>query len=93
MAAEPADIAASATTTTRRTPNRSISAAENGAIAPNRTRLIPIASEIWSTPHPNSSPSGSIITVGAARTPAATSSTTNDAPRTTQAGWTRGRLN
>ena len=80
VAAEPAAIAASAATVTLRSPKRSISAAENGAIAPKRTRFIPIASEIWLTPHPNSSPSGVIITVGAARTPAATSSTTNAAP-------------
>ena len=89
VAAAPSDIAVRAPPITLRIPKRSIRAAENGAMAPKRTRLIPIASEIWSTPQPNSSPSGWIITVGVARTPAATSNTTKAAPRTTQAGWTR----
>ena len=65
-------------------PKRSISAAEKGAISPNSTRLIEIASETWSTRQPNSSSRGSIRIVGVARTPDAMSSATNAAAATTQ---------
>ena len=85
VAAVPAAVAARAAATTRRTPNRSISAAEKGAIRPKSTRLIEIASETWLTRHPNSSSSGPIRIVGVARTPDAISSATNAAPATTHA--------
>ena len=85
VAVEPSATAARATATTRRTPKRSIIAAENGAITPNSTRLIEIASETWSTPQPNSSPRASIRMVGVERTPDATRRATNAAPATTHA--------
>ena len=85
VAAVPAAVAARAAATTRRTPNRSISAAEKGAISPKSTRLIEIASETWSTRQPNSSSSGAIRMVGVARTPDAISSATNAAAATIQA--------
>ena len=44
-----------------------------------------MASEIWFTRQPNSSPSGSIITVGIERSPDPTSSVRKAAPATTQA--------
>ncbi len=81
VAAVPAAVREGAPTTTRRTPNRSISAAEKGAISPKSTRLIEIASETWSTRHPNSSSSGSIRIVGVARTPDAISSADERRPR------------
>ena len=84
VSAEPAAVAASATATTLRMPKRSIRAAEKGAISPNSTRLIEIASDTWSTRQPNSSSSGPIRMVGVARTPEATSRATNAAPATTQ---------
>jgi hypothetical protein len=85
VAAVPRATAASAAATTRRTPKRSMRAAEKGAISPNRSRLIEIASETWSTRQPNSSSSGVMSTVGVARTPDAISNAAKAAAATTQA--------
>lgn len=81
----------SAPATTRRMPSRSISAAANGEITPYRTRLIDTAAEIVDLDQPNSSCSGSISTLGAARNPAAPTSATNPDAATSQAQCTRSR--
>ena len=60
----PAATISSAIDTTRRTPKRSISAAANGAVIPNRARLTDSAAEIVPIDQPNSARSGSIITLG-----------------------------
>ena len=56
---------------TRRIPNRSISAAANGAVRPNRIRFTDTAAEMVARDHPNSSCSGVMSTPGVARNPAA----------------------
>ena len=61
----------SAPTVTARRPNRSISAAANGPVSPNRIRLIDTATEITARFQPNSFWSGTIRTLGVARKPAA----------------------
>ncbi len=60
----PAATMSSAIVTTRRTPKRSINAAANGAVIPNRARLTDSAAEIVPIDQPNSARSGSIITLG-----------------------------
>src|SRR5215470_10204615 len=52
-------------------PSRSISEALNGEITPKSVMLIVIASPIVACDHPNSMWSGSIITLGTDRNPAA----------------------
>jgi hypothetical protein len=72
----PLAIVASAISITRRTPKRSISAAENGAVKPKRTSPIEIATEIVPRDQPNSFCSGTIRTPGVARNPAVVISVT-----------------
>ncbi len=72
----PVAIVATATSITLRTPNRSISAAENGEASPNITSPSAIASEIVLRDQPNSFWSGTIRTPGVARKPAVVISVT-----------------
>ena len=74
---------------TKRIPNRSISAAANGAINPYSTRLRLTALEIRVRGQPNSCSKGTISTPGAARNPAAPSRATNATNATHHAGWIR----
>src|SRR5215213_5539822 len=83
----PAATRTSATLTTRRIPNRSISAAANGAITPYKIRFTLTAVDMSVRGQPNSSCSGIIKTPGAARKPAAPSSATNATTATHHAGW------
>lgn len=64
---------------------RSISAAANGAVRPKSVMLIDIAAPIEACDQPNSMCSGSIITLGTERNPAAPSSATNVTAATIQA--------
>ena len=80
----------SAQATTRRIPNRSISAAENGAVRPNSTRFTETASPITPTGQPNSSCSGVMSTPGVDRNPAAPIAVKNATRATHHAGWIRG---
>ena len=73
----------SATSSTRRTPKRFITAAANGPIKPNSAMLTATANEIAVRFHPNSVSSGTISTPGVARTPAPTSRITKVTPATT----------
>ena len=82
----PAATISNAIDTTRRTPKRSISAAANGAVIPNRARFTDRAIEIVPIDQPNSARSGSIITLGVARKAAAPSSARNVAAAAHQAG-------
>ena len=77
-------ISARAVVTTRRSPIRSASAAENGPLRPKTTRLIATAAEIVARLQPNSSCSGTIRTPGTPRNAADASSAVNPAPATTQ---------
>ena len=61
---------------TRRTPKRSMSAAENGAVSPKSRRPSEIATEIVARDQPNSCCSGTISTPGVARKPAVVISVT-----------------
>src|SRR5215204_4150050 len=83
----PAATRTSATLTTRRIPNRSISAAANGAITPYKIRFTLTAVDMRVRGQPNSSCSGIIKTPGAARKPAAPSNATKATNATHQAGW------
>ena len=83
----PAAINSSAMVAIRRTPNRSISAAANGAIVPYRIRFRLTAADIAVRGQPNSSCNGIINTLGAARNPAAPSRVRKDTAATHQAGW------
>jgi len=74
--AAPLAIVTSAISITRRTPKRSMSAAENGAVKPKSRRPSEIASEIVPRDQPNSSWSGTISTPGVARKPAVVISVT-----------------
>ena len=76
----PAASVASAASSVGRTPKRCIAAAANGPARPYSARLIEIASEIVPRLQPNCFSSGSIITLGVARVPAAASSTKNTTP-------------
>src|SRR3954453_7514281 len=87
----PAATTASAVAVTARTPNRSISAAAKGAVSPNSTRLTATALESVARDQPNSSCIGTIITLGAARNPAAPTRARKATPAPTQAGWMRRR--
>ena len=73
-------------------PKRSMSAAANGAVRPNRIRLTETAAEMVASGHRNSSCSGCSITDGVARKPAAPTSATNAMTATNQAGWIRARV-
>ena len=66
-------------------PKRSISAAANGAVRPNSSRLTETASEMVPRDQPNSSCSGSISAPGVARKPAAPMSATKATAATSQA--------
>ena len=66
----PVAIVASATSITRRTPKRSMGAAEKGAARPKRRSPIETASEIVPRDQPNSFWRGTIKTPGVARKPA-----------------------
>ena len=68
-------VVASARVIVRRAPQRSITAAAKGPIAPKTRRLIPRAKEIVARDQWNSSSSGTISTPGVARTPAETTTT------------------
>ena len=83
----PAATSARATVTTRRIPNRSISAAANGAITPYKIRFTLTAVDIRVRGQPNCSCSGIIKTPGAALKPAAPSNAMNATNATHQAGW------
>jgi hypothetical protein len=69
-------ISASAPSTTRRRPQRSITEAANGPINPNNAMLTAIDAEITARLHPNSCSSGTMNSPGVARTPAVISITT-----------------
>jgi hypothetical protein len=73
----PVAIVASATSITRRTPKRSMSAAENGAVRPNRRSPSETASEIVPRDQPYSFWRGTIRTPGVARKPAVVIRVTN----------------
>ena len=87
---DPTLTSSNAEATTRLIPNRSISAAENGAVRPNSTRLIDTASPIRPIGQPNSSCSGVISTPGVDRKPAAPIAVKNATSATHHAGWMRG---
>ncbi len=76
VAVVPAAIVASAMSITRRTPKRSISAAENGAVSPYISRPSEIPSEIVARDQWYSCCSGMMSTPGAARNPAVVISVT-----------------
>ena len=73
----PLAIVTSAMSITRRTPKRSMSAAENGAVRPKSRSPIETATEIDARDQPNSCWSGMIRTLGVARKPAVVISVTN----------------
>jgi putative intracellular protease/amidase len=83
----PAATRNSAIDTTRRIPNRSISAAAKGAVSPNNSRFADTAKEMVPRLQPNSSSSGLISTPGVARKPAAPMIATKATPATSQARW------
>ena len=74
-----------------RMPNRSMSAAANGAISPYKIRLRLTALDISERDQPNSASIGTINTPGAERNPAAPSRATNATAATHHAGWIRVR--
>ena len=81
----PRAMATSAHIVTRRRPKRACSAAANGPTSPNSSTLMLTAVPTVARSQPNSSRSGSTRMPGAERKPAAPSSVTNEAPKTTQA--------
>lgn len=81
----PAATSVSAPMTTGRTPSLSMSAAENGAVSPKSAMFTDIAAPIVACDQPNSRCSGSIITPGTDRNPAAPSIVTKATPATIQA--------
>ena len=85
VSATPVAVAVSDSVTVRRTPNRSISAAANGPIAPYSSTLTPTANEIVARDQWNSCSSGTISTPGAARTPAVSTTMTKVIAATIQA--------
>ena len=70
-------------------PNRSISAAENGAVSPKSTRLTETARPMRPMGQPNSSCSGVMSTPGVDRNPAAPMAVRKATAATHQAGWIR----
>ena len=89
LSADPVAISMSAADSTGRTPKRSIRAAANGAVRPNRVMLTDIASPTVPCDQPNSWCSGVIITPGTERKPAAPRIATKLTAATTQAQWIR----
>ncbi len=89
VSAEPSPIRQRAKDVTLRTPKRSIRAAANGAVKPNRTRLMLTARDSTVVDQPNSSCSGTMSTPGAARKPAAPTKARKATAATIQAGWRR----
>ncbi len=87
---DPTETRTSAQPTTRLIPNRSMRAAENGAVSPNSTRLTETASPMSPIGQPNSSCSGVMSTPGVDRKPAAPMAVRNATRATHQAGWIRG---
>jgi hypothetical protein len=83
----PTATSSSAAATTRRMPNRSISAAANGAVRPYSTRLTDTAVEMVPRDQPNSCRNGVISTPGVARKPAAPMVAMNATAATNQARW------
>ena len=81
----PSEMTARATTVTRRSPYFACSAAANGPMKPNSSRLMLTAVPTVARLQPNSSRSGSMRMPGVERKPAAPSSVTNDAAKTTHA--------
>lgn len=73
----PVEMVASAMSITRRTPNVSMSAAENGAVKPKNSSPIDTASETVARDQPNSCCRGTIRTPRVARKPAVVISVTN----------------
>ena len=82
----PMPTVVSAVITTRRIPKRSISAAANGAVSPNRRTFIATASEISSRDQPKDSSSGTIKTEGADLNPAVATRVRNVTPAANHAG-------
>ena len=78
-------IRASAPSTTRRSPQRSITDAAKGPINPNSAMLTAIEAEIIARLHPNSVSSGTMNRPGVARTPDVISMTTKVTSAITQA--------
>src|SRR3954449_4849353 len=85
----PVAVTSRATTTTRRMPKRSMSAAANGAVSPYSAMFTATAAEMVDTDQPNSACSGSISTPGTARNAAAPTSARKVTAATHQAGWMR----
>jgi len=85
VSSAPVDTVIRAPRVTARRPKRSMSAAANGPVRPNRTRLIETAIEMTARFQPNSFCSGTISTLGVARKPAAPISAMNVTAATTQA--------
>ena len=85
VSSAPVATVINAPTVTARKPKRSMSAAANGPVRPNRTRLIETATEITARFQPNSFWSGTMSTLGAARKPAAPISAMNVTAATIQA--------
>jgi hypothetical protein len=83
----PIPTSSSAATMTRRRPNRSMSAAANGAVNPKMTRLAVTAPEVMVRLHPNSCSSGSIRAPVEDRKPAAATKAPSTARATHQARW------
>ncbi len=86
---EPTAMTTRATATTRRIPNRSMSAAANGAVSPYSARLIDTAAPIVPRDQSNSSCSGSISSPGSERKAAAPMIVTKVTAATNQARWIR----
>lgn len=84
--AAPPATSSSATVVTRRMPKRAMSAAANGAVRPNSTRFTVTASDSSVRLQPNSSSSGTMSALGAARKPAAPTSARNATAATIHAG-------
>ncbi len=76
---------ASAISTSRRTPQRSIAEAANGPMRPKSAMLMATASEMTARLQPNSSSSGTMSRPGVARMPAVMRSTKNVTAATIQA--------
>lgn len=89
VARDPVAMTVSARATTRRMPNRSISAAANGAVSPYSARFTETARPIVPRDQSNSSCSGSMSSPGREAKPAAPMIVTKATAATAQARWTR----
>ncbi len=87
--ADPSPMRHRASEVTFLMPKRSMRAAANGAVKPNKTRLMLTAKERIVVDQPNSSCNGTMSTPGAARKPAAPTSARKATAATIQAGWRR----